>query len=201
MGYVPIFDDDEEGNFLEKLPENAPLFAYRAARRKSFDASDAEDARQMAFEELLNQPEKLECHPYPDRLLYAVAKYRSRDIAGRRRRQLDQEVPLTRWDPPGDSQGANCGMGAQDMPAELTVPHPVDRYIELEEAKERVAKVATVVRKLSRKQRRIFGQCIVRKRSRQMVAKELGMNYGTLRNEVVRINQLLWAAVFGAQDG
>ena len=202
MEHIQNLHDDEESCFLDRLPENALILAYRTARKKSFDDADAKDAAQTAFEELLKQPEKLKRHPHPhpDRLLYSIAKYRGRDIAGRRRRQLDQEVPLSKWDPPIGSRDADCGMGSQAMPAALTAPHPVERVIELEEARERVAKIAVVVRGLSPKRRRIFGLCIVRKRPRKEVARKLGLTEHTVRNEVWRIRRLLNEGVFGGQD-
>jgi RNA polymerase sigma factor (sigma-70 family) len=193
---VPDFQEKD------RLAHVVSQTGYRKARRLGLDAADADDAvQEVGLHVLLQRFDTVRDHATPEALLVSHVGYRCLDKHKEHRRRVQREESLTQWDEPASAKNTEDRVShLTRTPELLTVPHPVERVIELEGAKQQVAKVAAVVRGFSLRRRRIFGLCIVRKRPRREVAKKLGISYGTLRNEVVEINKLLREAVFGAQD-
>jgi RNA polymerase sigma factor (sigma-70 family) len=194
-----MFHDD-----LDRLAHEVLRAGNRKAQRSGLDAADAKDAVQEVLLRVLLDAAKFETvrsHPNPEAFLVSKVGYRCLDMHKERSQRVQREVSLTQWDERARNEDTEGGVShLTRTPEPLTVPDPVKRVMELEGAKQQVAKVAAVVRGFSLRRRRIFGLCIVRKRPYTEVAKKLGIREGTLRNEVVKIRKLLRAAVLGAQD-
>jgi RNA polymerase sigma factor (sigma-70 family) len=192
-----VSDSQEKARLAQELWRAG----YRKARRSGLDAADADDAiQEVGLHVLLERFGDVHAKPNPPAFLVSHVGYRCLDRHREHTQRVQREVSLTRWDEGANAQDDEDRVSHRERtPAPLTVPHPVERHMELEEARERVAKVAAVVRGLSPKRRRIFGLCIVCKRPYMEVAKELGIAYSTVRTEVWKIKKLLNKAVFGAQ--